>query len=206
MAEAARAAWTPERRERASRLRGELGVNFGRKWTDEQKEQKRQWMLANAPNRGKTPSEEWRAKLSKAHRGKTAQLAKYGVSLEEYGSQIAAGNRWCCHGKHFVPESEINTSGICGKCAPEFWRKQALRRDYGVTQEWYETKLAEQGGHCAICERGASRGDKHLAVDHNHKTEAIRGLLCSRCNAAIERLETVPDWGLKALAYLARYS
>lgn len=40
--------------------------------------------------------------------------------------------------------------------------------------------LEEQNGRCAICL--CKPRTKRLAVDHNHKTGKVRGLLCSRCN------------------------
>jgi hypothetical protein len=40
--------------------------------------------------------------------------------------------------------------------------------------------LALQGGVCAICRRGQQI--KSLALDHDHKTGAPRGILCQRCN------------------------
>ena len=66
--------------------------------------------------------------------------------------------------------------------------------------------LAAQGGLCAICVRpesaGHSRGKDaraHLAIDHDHVTGVVRGLLCLRCNHALERLETVPEWHRSAV-------
>jgi hypothetical protein len=41
--------------------------------------------------------------------------------------------------------------------------------------------LKKQGNVCAICGKGLEK-DKRLAVDHNHKTGKIRGLLCVNCN------------------------
>lgn len=50
-----------------------------------------------------------------------------------------------------------------------------------------------QGGRCAICRQPettrASNGSgahRLLSVDHDHMTGRIRGLLCHRCNSAIE--------------------
>jgi hypothetical protein len=51
---------------------------------------------------------------------------------------------------------------------------------YGMTLETYELLLQFQGGLCAICRRPPKK--QRLAVDHNHKTGAIRGLLCFVCN------------------------
>ncbi|MFJ5066549.1 endonuclease VII domain-containing protein [Kitasatospora sp. NPDC088556] len=53
---------------------------------------------------------------------------------------------------------------------------------YGLTSEEYAALLAAQGGRCAICQETRRR---NLAVDHCHRTEAIRGLLCNRCNSQL---------------------
>ena len=60
---------------------------------------------------------------------------------------------------------------------PEKARAYRLMREYGLTLAEYDAILRAQGGKCAIC-RKAPRQGKRLAVDHNHKTGAIRGLLC----------------------------
>lgn len=59
-------------------------------------------------------------------------------------------------------------------------RKSELKAKYGITPEQYERISAEQGGVCFICQ--AKPEGKALAVDHDHQTGAVRGLLCSNCN------------------------
>ena len=55
-----------------------------------------------------------------------------------------------------------------------------LRRNYGVGLDWYDEKLEAQGGRCAICL--CRPRTRVLAVDHDHFTGKLRGLLCGRCN------------------------
>jgi Recombination endonuclease VII len=62
--------------------------------------------------------------------------------------------------------------------------------------------LAEQGGGCAIC--GAEPKTKRLHVDHDHKTGAVRGLLCFRCNRLIPTYLTA-QLALDVAAYLADF-
>lgn len=42
--------------------------------------------------------------------------------------------------------------------------------------------IDKHGDSCAICKKPGSAFKKRLSVDHNHKTNKIRGLLCFRCN------------------------
>lgn len=61
-------------------------------------------------------------------------------------------------------------------------RKSALKREYGITPEQYEELLEKQNYCCAVCERHQDEFPRRLAVDHNHITREIRGLLCTHCN------------------------
>ena len=62
-------------------------------------------------------------------------------------------------------------------------RKRALWILYRLTPDEYNSILAFQGGVCAGC--GEAPHGRALAVDHDHKTGRIRGLLCWLCNRAI---------------------
>ena len=69
---------------------------------------------------------------------------------------------------------------------PDLRKHEALRDNFGITLDEYKAKLLQQRGVCAICgqpEMATFRGKvKTLSVDHNHKTNLIRGLLCDKCN------------------------
>jgi hypothetical protein len=60
-------------------------------------------------------------------------------------------------------------------------REQHLKRTYGLTLEQYDEMFESQNGVCAIC-GGVNINGKRLCVDHNHKTNKVRGLLCHSCN------------------------
>lgn len=70
-------------------------------------------------------------------------------------------------------------------------REGHLRRNFGLTSDDYNAMLEEQNGVCAICQQPEtakqrlSDEPRLLAVDHDHTTGAVRGLLCSRCNRAL---------------------
>lgn len=76
-----------------------------------------------------------------------------------------------------------------------------VARKYGISRVQYDALLLAQGGACALCARppGASR---RLAVDHDHETGRIRGLLCTQCNTAIGRFGDTAEGVQRVLDYL----
>lgn len=86
-----------------------------------------------------------------------------------------------------------------------------FRKKYGITMDDYERMLIQQNGICAICGQGETAlgrsGEvKPLAVDHDHKTGAVRGLLCHRCNSVLGNAQDDPARLEAAAAYLRRSS
>jgi hypothetical protein len=68
-----------------------------------------------------------------------------------------------------------------------------FRRKYNLTIAEYDTMFEAQNGLCAICkcpETVTNRGNiRMLAVDHDHITGKVRGLLCGNCNTALGKLK-----------------
>lgn len=164
----------------------------------------------NSPMHGYQWSDEQRAYFRGVHTGHTSLLESYGISRQEYANQITSGNRWCMHRKHFDLAENFDSKKrpVCNGCKAEYNRELSLRGNFGVDHDWYLAKLAEQGGGCAICGTTVTntRGKKHLAIDHNHATGTVRGVLCARCNQSLERVESIPNWCALATAYLVRYA
>ena len=72
---------------------------------------------------------------------------------------------------------------------------------YGLTREEYDQMVEDQGGKCAICGSfGNSR--KSLAVDHDHRTGKVRGLLCEHCNNGLGCFLDDVRLLIKAIKYL----
>lgn len=63
------------------------------------------------------------------------------------------------------------------ECSKINARESKLLTRYGISLEEYEIILAFQDGVCYICKRPPKPGQV-LAVDHNHKTQKVRGLIC----------------------------
>jgi hypothetical protein len=76
-------------------------------------------------------------------------------------------------------------------------------RAFGLTIGDYHALLAAQGGTCAICGSIDPRNGKgRFAVDHDHHTGKVRGLLCMHCNAALGLLGDDPARLRAAADYL----
>jgi len=92
---------------------------------------------------------------------------------------------------------------------PDYGKNADLKKNYGVTLDWYKEQHAKQGGVCAICskpETAVIHGRPvSLAVDHCHDTGKVRALLCTTCNRGIGMLKHDRDLLQKAIAYLDTY-
>jgi hypothetical protein len=75
---------------------------------------------------------------------------------------------------------------------------------YNLTIEEYNKLFNIQNGKCAICGRHQNELIKALAVDHNHITGNVRGLICVRCNRAIGMFEDNISLLEKAIVYLKK--
>jgi hypothetical protein len=104
--------------------------------------------------------------------------------------------------KYWLNKDELN------KKSREFYAKnRASKLDkcrlqkYGISPEDYKKALDLQNGVCAICKKPCTCG-RSLAVDHNHETGWVRGLLCSKCNRAIGLFKDSRELLLEAASYL----
>jgi hypothetical protein len=94
-----------------------------------------------------------------------AGSGKNGISCGCYHKEVMATKR-----KYFF---EPGTTGYN-------WER-TLWTEYKITTEQYHALLIGQSGLCAIC--CDQLIDPH--IDHCHKTEQVRGLLCHHCNTML---------------------
>ena len=81
------------------------------------------------------------------------------------------------------------------------WEKRILET-YGITAEEYYKIHEAQGGRCYICQR-ANGSVRRLAVDHDHDTGLVRGLLCKPCNRnVLGHARDDIEYFERAIAYL----
>lgn len=84
-----------------------------------------------------------------------------------------------------------------------------VRRRYGLSHEQWRELVERANGHCMVCGTIETRTGRNgttlrLAIDHDHETGVVRGLICYDCNIALGAAREDPE-RLRSLAeYLER--
>lgn len=120
------------------------------------------------------------------------------------GKHTYAPAKPCKHG-HML---RYVSSNNCVECCiatrngrKEKAKEERLVRLYGIDIEQRDALVLAQNSSCAIC-KDEFDDNRKLHVDHCHATEAVRGLLCSRCNQGIGLFRDDVRILLSAVAYL----
>lgn len=122
-------------------------------------------------------------------------------------SEWPTGERWCAGCQSFVPMFYVSGSR-CSSCTSEAAHGAMISKTYGISSDQYAAMYELQGGRCYICQRLSP--SRRLAVDHDHDTGRVRGLLCPDpergCNHAIlGPLEASPGGALAAAKRMVEY-
>lgn len=152
------------------------------------------------------------------------KIKKTCITCGKEFSSFEHKNQKCCSKACSNKQPKAFKKAICSHCksefeykikhkrvGEEFWcpscvqHNRFLKCRYNISLYDYEELLSRQDGVCAIC-KTANRGYKNrqLSVDHDHKTNIIRGLLCDNCNNAISKLEDNPKYLQNAILYLIK--
>lgn len=120
---------------------------------------------------------------------------------------------------HLKSSAKDGYSGVCKTCKSEY-AKQKYRQDPSikdrtkVTSRTYTAKrlglskddlvkfYLAQNSKCAICGIPEKEHGKFLAIDHNHTTGKVRGLLCMACNTGLGNFKDSIENLEKAISYL----
>lgn len=84
-------------------------------------------------------------------------------------------------------------------------RNAHLLKKYGMSHDDYLVMLARQNNVCAIC-KTPPRNKRRLAVDHDHNTQQIRGLLCEDCNRGLGLFRDDTMRLFNAVEYLSKWN
>ena len=115
------------------------------------------------------------------------------------------------HAQRLERESSARRFHINGPRKRERSGRYKLKWQFGITMEDLIVMLKDQDHGCAICHdkivaTGPGRGSRDLAcVDHDHRTDAVRGLLCNRCNTAIGLFKDDPSIVQNATEFLRKH-
>lgn len=77
-----------------------------------------------------------------------------------------------------------------------------MKAKYNLTEAEYTKMLLEQDNVCAICKNVNEKSKRKLAVDHDHNTGEVRGILCSRCNIGLGHFGDNEELLRRAYEYL----
>jgi len=91
---------------------------------------------------------------------------------------------------------------------PRVVKHRKLKSSYGITFEEYENMLELQNNKCAICffEFDFTSQSKGPHVDHDHKTEKVRMILCRFCNNLLGYADDNIAVFESAIMYLDEYN
>lgn len=147
---------------------------------------KRERSAAKARERRRDPvkGETTRVADRQRYRSERDKLVEAGEVIPTFKD----GQKWCSRCSSY---KETNAFGrysaashglqrYCKVCNYDYAFSKRLRSVFGLSVDQYDEILERQNGTCAICHQVPR--SKRLAVDHDHKTGRVRGLLCTRCN------------------------
>jgi len=106
--------------------------------------------------------------------------------------------------------------GWCKNCMKAYYapgtKEHTRRKDYmltyrfGLSKDEYEELLGQQNYQCAICDIDIENCSRDFAVDHDHSTGKVRGLLCSSCNTGLGQFKDSIVNLQSAIRYLKEHS
>lgn len=97
---------------------------------------------------------------------------------------------------------------------PEYWvewrhknldkcKSADIKRKFGITLVEFEAMMAAQNGICLICEvEFWTLNIRDVAIDHDHVTGKLRGILCRKCNTGIGMMNDDVNVVKRAVKYL----
>jgi hypothetical protein len=132
---------------------------------------------------------------------------RYGVV--DLPASAAPSERFCRGCNETKPMDAFGRRGAgwvsrCKTCTNASAQVRNLAIKYGMTLDDYERMHAQQSGVCAICMRSSvyKGEERRLAVDHDHTTGKVRGLLCQTCNRVLGLVDDNVEVLRRAIDYL----
>ena len=136
------------------------------------------------------------------HRAITRQRLSHakvtGRPCKNCGGRLRYGRSYSC-----VRCSDVRTkSRKSTKAYKLYARNYWMKKRYGIDFAEMTRLLSLQGGKCAIC-RTSEPG--HAMVDHCHKSDSVRKILCNSCNVGLGGFKDKIGNLKAAILYLRRH-
>lgn len=106
--------------------------------------------------------------------------------------KIVEGNFYknCC--------TEDGLQNVCNICKAKIHKNWK----YALESGQFDRMIREQNGRCAIC----SEPLLDPVIDHDHKTETLRSVLCRKCNGLLGMARDKIKLLQRAIAYLRHWT
>jgi hypothetical protein len=124
-----------------------------------------------------------------------------------------------CKNGHERTAENVDAGGYCRICQRDYYKRwryshkeegraAARKWKYGLTEDVYNATLTAQRGRCAICRVVFDDATKATSphVDHCHKNNHVRGILCDKCNKGLGNFADSIEHLEAAALYLKRQS
>lgn len=83
---------------------------------------------------------------------------------------------------------------------PKIIKKRYLKRQYNLSTQAVLLLKKKQKYQCAICEK-----KRKLYIDHSHKNNKVRGLLCHKCNVGLGQFKESIKSFQNAIKYIRKW-
>lgn len=137
---------------------------------------------------------------------KTCKKCQISKSIDSYISSSSTKDKlrnWCksC----FTDYDKQRRNNL----SPEYKRGRSLVRYWPElspiqANDKYMELFKSQNEKCYICETSTNWNGKSFPVDHCHKTNEVRGILCDDCNVGLGKFKDDIEILEKAINYLRR--
>lgn len=148
---------------------------------------------------------ETQVRAATARRRRAEATAGFEYRARVPQSEWPRGGRWCSGCQGFVPDEYVRGTR-CRAHASQAAHASHVAATYNTDEAEYQALLEWQDGRCYVC--GKVPRVRRLAVDHDHRTGAVRGLLCANddwgCNKALAVALNDVDVARRLLAYVER--
>lgn len=134
-------------------------------------------------------------------------VVKHRVRIKDACKFDKEGNKHCKECDKYLPVNKFIKRGYkngfstrCSKCHN--------LKQFGINTNDFDKLVVLQKNKCAICNNPELANDKNkdvirsLAVDHDHVSGKVRGLLCTNCNIMLGQAKDDIGILLKAVEYL----